>query len=71
MHEDEGSVRVAVSVLSGTLGREVIVCLKTMNGTATGGSPELLQKFHIHSENFRAFSPSMQLRWTFSVHPLT
>ena len=55
MHEDEGSVRVAVSVLSGTLGREVIVCLKTMNGTATGGSSELLQKFHIHSENFRAF----------------
>ena len=53
MHEDEGSaVSVAVSVLSGTLGRDVIVFLKTMNGTATGGSPERFQEFHIHLENF-------------------
>ena len=48
MHEDEGSVSVAVSVLTGTLGREVIVSLMTLNGTAVGMSPEILQKFHIH-----------------------
>ena len=38
MHEDEGSVSVAVSVLLGTLGRDVIVSLNTTNGTAVGRS---------------------------------
>ena len=52
MHEDDSSVSVAVSVLTGTLGRDVIVSLKTMNDTATGGSPELLQEFHNHFEFF-------------------
>ena len=36
--EDVGSVRVAVSVLSGILGRDVIVSLQTMNNTAIGKS---------------------------------
>ena len=66
VHEDEGSVSVAVSVLTGTLGRDVIVSLKTMNGTAVGRFPELLQEFLIH---LRTFShPSMQLGWTFPIH---
>ena len=52
MHEDDGSVNVTVSVLTGILGRDVIVSLKTMNDTATGGSPELLQEFQIHFEIF-------------------
>ena len=75
MHEDEGSVRIAVSVLSGILGRDVIICLKTMNGTATGGSPELLQEFQIH---FRVFFnaawmdfPNTSLDMTFSPSSTT
>ena len=50
MHEDEGRVSIAVAVLNGTLGRDVILSLMTMNGTAVGKSPELLQEFHIHLE---------------------
>ena len=50
MHEDEGSVSIAVSVLNGTLGRDVILFLMTINGTAVGKSTELLQEFHL--ENF-------------------
>ena len=36
--EDVGSVSVAVSLLSGILARDVIVCLRTMNGMAVGES---------------------------------
>ena len=36
--EDVGSVSVAVSLLSGILGRDVIVSLRTINGTAVGES---------------------------------
>ena len=60
MHEDEGSVSVAVSVLTGTLGRDIIVSLKTMNGTAVGKSPQLLQEFYIHIENFHLI---LQCSW--------
>ena len=38
MHEDEGSVSVVVSVLLGTLARDVIVSLNTINGIAVGRS---------------------------------
>ena len=55
MHENEGSVNVTVSMLPDTLGRDVIVSLKTMNGTAVGRSPELLQEIHIHFASFRIF----------------
>ena len=34
MSEDEGSVRVRVSVQNGALERDVIVTLSTVNGTA-------------------------------------
>ena len=36
MHEDQGSVTVAVSLISGILARDVIVSLQTLNGTAVG-----------------------------------
>ena len=58
MDEDEGNVSVAVSVLSGTLGRDVIVSLKTMNGTATGEFPNLLQEFLIHPIFILPFNPA-------------
>ena len=57
MDEDEGNVSVAVSVLSGTLGRDVMVSLKTMNGTATGESPNL-QEFLIHHIFILPFNPA-------------
>ena len=34
--EDTGSVNVTVSILNGTLGRNVVVTLFTSGGTATG-----------------------------------
>ena len=40
VHEDEGSVSVVVSVLLGILGRDVIVSLQTLNGTALGKLPD-------------------------------
>ena len=36
VHEDQGSVSVAVSVISGMLARAVVVSLQTLNGTALG-----------------------------------
>jgi len=36
VHEDQGSVSVAVSVICGILARDVIVSLQTLNGTAVG-----------------------------------
>jgi len=36
--EDVGSVHVSVSLLSGILARDVIIFLRTMNGTAVGES---------------------------------
>ena len=36
VHEDQGSVSVAVSVIYGILARNVIVSLQTLNGTAVG-----------------------------------
>ena len=52
MRENEGSVIVAASLISGILARDVIVSLKTVNGTAMGKSTELLQEFHIHLGTF-------------------
>ena len=52
MREDEGSVSITVSMLPGTLGRDVIVSLKTMNGTAIGTSAKILQEFHIQLRTF-------------------
>ena len=59
MHEDEGIVSVTISMLPETLGRDVIVFLKTMNGTAMGMFPELLQELHIQLETFRSFFSSL------------
>ena len=36
MSEDVGSVSVAVSLLNGILGRDVVVTLQTLDGTAIG-----------------------------------
>ena len=36
VHEDQGSVSVAASLISGILARDVIVSLQTLNGTAVG-----------------------------------
>ena len=42
--EDEGTVTVAVSVLSGILDRDVIVSLWTINGLAVGKSYDQLSE---------------------------
>ena len=60
MHENEGSVSVAVSVLLGTLGRDVIVSLNTINGTAVGRSPGISL---INLENFVTFYFIPQCSW--------
>ena len=54
-----GSVNVSVSVQSGTLARDVVVTLQTMNGTATGRVvSHLIIKFRTVSVPFGRFCPS-------------
>jgi len=53
-----GSVNVSVSVQSGTLARDVVVTLQTVNGTATGRViSRLVMKFHTISVPFWCFVP--------------
>jgi len=53
--EDVGSVSVAVSLRNGILGRDVVVTLQTLDGTAMGGMDFLNMSIDL---TFKASSPS-------------
>ena len=64
--ESANSVSVSVSVQSGSLARDVVVTVQTVDGTATGGA--LIHTPWIHNVNFFIIF-SLQLHLTTCLRP--